>query len=194
MQSLADVSQLCDNPKHPSTPTSFFSCTWRFMGSYKWSDKSPNLGYNYSYPTHNPTYNYPGTSKYRTTQTGPGQPRLSLLPPRARTTPSQRPTATGLGGFLGVGILGRRALCACSGLLRVCGGLIPVQEVLLYILLGGPREQEGASSMKPDGPRRHHIIINHQIINIINLKAVAMMAVPTAAESENANSNLSIAQ
>ena len=22
--------------------------TWRFMGSYKWSYKSPNMGYNYS--------------------------------------------------------------------------------------------------------------------------------------------------
>ena len=33
------------------------------MGSYKWSYKSPKLGYNYSYPTYNPTYNYPGTSK-----------------------------------------------------------------------------------------------------------------------------------
>ena len=23
------------------------------MGSYKWSDKSPNIGWNYSYPTYN---------------------------------------------------------------------------------------------------------------------------------------------
>ena len=29
------------------------------MDSYKWGYKSPNLGYNYSYPTYNPTYNYP---------------------------------------------------------------------------------------------------------------------------------------
>ena len=33
--------------------------TWRFMGSYKWGYKSPNMGYTYSYPTYNPTYNYP---------------------------------------------------------------------------------------------------------------------------------------
>ena len=33
--------------------------TWRFMGSYKWSYKSPNMAYNYSYPTYNPTYKYP---------------------------------------------------------------------------------------------------------------------------------------
>ena len=34
---------------------------WSFMGSYKWSYKSPNIGYNYSYPTSKPTYNYPFT-------------------------------------------------------------------------------------------------------------------------------------
>ena len=28
------------------------------MGSYKWGHKSPNMGYKYSYPTHNPTYNW----------------------------------------------------------------------------------------------------------------------------------------
>ena len=28
-------------------------------GSYKWGYKSPNIGYNYSYPTYNPAYNYP---------------------------------------------------------------------------------------------------------------------------------------
>ena len=33
--------------------------TCRFMGSYKWSYKSLDLGYAYSYPTYNPTYNYP---------------------------------------------------------------------------------------------------------------------------------------
>ena len=36
-----------------------FGCgfpTWRFMGSYKWGYKSPNM---YSYPTYNPVYNYP---------------------------------------------------------------------------------------------------------------------------------------
>ena len=33
--------------------------TWRFMGSYKWGYKSPNMGYKYSYPTYNPTYSYP---------------------------------------------------------------------------------------------------------------------------------------
>ena len=27
--------------------------TWRFMGSYT----SPNMGYNHSYPTYNPTHN-----------------------------------------------------------------------------------------------------------------------------------------
>ena len=31
----------------------------RFMGSYKWGYKSPNMGYKYIYPTYNPYYNYP---------------------------------------------------------------------------------------------------------------------------------------
>ena len=30
-------------------------CTWRFMGSYEWGYKSPNMGYKYSDPTYNPT-------------------------------------------------------------------------------------------------------------------------------------------
>ena len=29
------------------------------MGSYKWGYKPPDKGYNYSYPTYNPAYNYP---------------------------------------------------------------------------------------------------------------------------------------
>ena len=29
------------------------------MGSSKWGYKSPNMGYNYSYPTYDSTYNYP---------------------------------------------------------------------------------------------------------------------------------------
>ena len=29
------------------------------MGSYKYSYKSPNMGYNYDYLTYKPTYNYP---------------------------------------------------------------------------------------------------------------------------------------
>ena len=33
--------------------------TWRFMGSNKWGYKSPDMGYKYSYPTYNLTYNYP---------------------------------------------------------------------------------------------------------------------------------------
>ena len=36
-----------------------FGVTWRFMGSYKWSYKSPNMGYNYRYLTYTSTYNYP---------------------------------------------------------------------------------------------------------------------------------------
>ena len=28
------------------------------MGRYKWGYKSPNMGYEYSYPTYIPTYNY----------------------------------------------------------------------------------------------------------------------------------------
>ena len=31
----------------------------RFMGSYLWGYNSPNMGYNYCYPTYNPTDNYP---------------------------------------------------------------------------------------------------------------------------------------
>ena len=30
-----------------------------FQGSYKWGEKSPNMAEKYSYPTYNPTYNYP---------------------------------------------------------------------------------------------------------------------------------------
>ena len=33
--------------------------TWRFMGGYKWGYKSLNMGCKYSYPTYNPTYDYP---------------------------------------------------------------------------------------------------------------------------------------
>ena len=33
------------------------------MGSYTWGYKSPNMAYEYSFPTYNPTYNYPWTSK-----------------------------------------------------------------------------------------------------------------------------------
>ena len=33
--------------------------TWRFMDSHKCSYTSANIGYNYSYPTYKPTYNYP---------------------------------------------------------------------------------------------------------------------------------------
>ena len=33
--------------------------TWRFRGSYKWGYKSPSMGYKFSYPTCNATYNYP---------------------------------------------------------------------------------------------------------------------------------------
>ena len=33
--------------------------TWRFMGSYKWGYKSPSMGYFYSYPASDPTYDYP---------------------------------------------------------------------------------------------------------------------------------------
>ena len=29
------------------------------MGSHMYGDKSPNMGYNYSYLTYNLTYNYP---------------------------------------------------------------------------------------------------------------------------------------
>ena len=35
------------------------TAAWRFMGSYKWGYKSPNMDYNYDYPTYNPAYNYP---------------------------------------------------------------------------------------------------------------------------------------
>ena len=40
----------------PETPT---STTWRFRGSYKWGYKSPSMGFKYSSPAYNPTYNYP---------------------------------------------------------------------------------------------------------------------------------------
>ena len=28
--------------------------TWRYMGAYNWGYQSPNMSYNYSYPTYNP--------------------------------------------------------------------------------------------------------------------------------------------
>ena len=37
----------------------FLGVTWRFMGSYKWGYKSPNMGYKYGCLTYNHTYNYP---------------------------------------------------------------------------------------------------------------------------------------
>ena len=37
----------------------FIGNTWRFRGSYKWGYKSPSMGYKFSYPTCNATYNYP---------------------------------------------------------------------------------------------------------------------------------------
>ena len=40
-------------------PGTFTTALHWFMGSYKWGYKSPNMGYKYSYPTCNPTYNYP---------------------------------------------------------------------------------------------------------------------------------------
>ena len=46
-------------PGKPQFRTFPTKLTWRFMGSYKWGYKSPNMGYKYSYPTYNPTYNYP---------------------------------------------------------------------------------------------------------------------------------------
>ena len=36
------------------------------MGSYKWGYKSPIMGYKYSYPTYDPTYNYPKPYNYPT--------------------------------------------------------------------------------------------------------------------------------
>ena len=42
---------------------SSFSCawglTWRFMGSHKWGYESPDMGYNNSHLTYDPTRNYP---------------------------------------------------------------------------------------------------------------------------------------
>ena len=77
------------------------------MGSYKWGYKSPNM---YSYPTYNPIYNCPSTSKYGTDTKSqhealheaddpkqPGrhrqfddQPLLSRLWPSARTVRVRR--------------------------------------------------------------------------------------------------------
>ena len=44
--------------EHPVEPR-IEPSTWRFIGSYTWGYKSPNMGYKYSYPTNNPTYHYP---------------------------------------------------------------------------------------------------------------------------------------
>ena len=50
-------------PKAPGAACRALGCrgvpSWRFMGTYKHGYKSPNMGCNYSYPTYNPTYNYP---------------------------------------------------------------------------------------------------------------------------------------
>ena len=45
--------------RNVSSGTILIAITWRFMGSYKWSYKSPKIAYNKSYSTFNPTYNYP---------------------------------------------------------------------------------------------------------------------------------------
>ena len=41
--------------KAQSSKVRLLASTWRFMGSYKWGYKPPNMGYKCSYPT----YNYP---------------------------------------------------------------------------------------------------------------------------------------
>ena len=50
-KSVAYVAKLEGAYKNP------LCYTWRFMDSYKSGYKSPIMGYNYSYPTYNPTYN-----------------------------------------------------------------------------------------------------------------------------------------
>ena len=40
------------------------------MGSYKWAYKALNMGCKYRYPTYNPTYNYPCTSKQGISNSG----------------------------------------------------------------------------------------------------------------------------
>ena len=53
------------------------------MGSHKWGY---NMGHKYSYPTYNPTYNYPKTSKQRRSQVA--SQRTDLFNSAARSTSS----------------------------------------------------------------------------------------------------------
>ena len=52
--------------QHARWPGLKASLTGRFIGSSKWSYRSPNMRYKYTYLTYDPTYNYPRTSKYST--------------------------------------------------------------------------------------------------------------------------------
>ena len=55
-------------PTDPLSQLRLLATTWRFMGSYKWGYMSPKKAYKYSYPTYNPNYNYPWTSKKACTE------------------------------------------------------------------------------------------------------------------------------
>ena len=57
--SLRQLSVIGKTRRHQRCYLVGMEGTWRFMGGHKWGYKSPNMGYKYSYPTHNPTYNYP---------------------------------------------------------------------------------------------------------------------------------------
>ena len=58
---MAGPPKLCEGGAEARGTQQVLQCssTWRFMGSYKWSYKSPDISYNYSYPAYDLTYNYP---------------------------------------------------------------------------------------------------------------------------------------
>ena len=45
--------------RKPANSTGSFLLGGSWVRSYKWSYKSLNMGYDYSYPNYEPTYNYP---------------------------------------------------------------------------------------------------------------------------------------
>ena len=57
------------------------------MGSDKYSYKFPNMGYNYSYLTYNPTYNYPRTSKCTLPEAYVPDAKYSAPKPETRSRP-----------------------------------------------------------------------------------------------------------
>ena len=57
------------------------------MGSCKWSYKSLNIGYNYSYPTYKPTYTKYRISFWVGVAKAPTMPFVAVKTPKPTSTP-----------------------------------------------------------------------------------------------------------